>query len=139
MKKEEIFQGAGLDYLFWRLFSVTQKLSILNLEVIKKNGAYDDVFFLRYFSNFRFVRNDYLKNLYSKQGLIDLKFIIQLLSVSDFGFSFLNDNFELNILLTLLQQSLLGLQNKHIGFCSVFNPIIFLMLLWNIMINEFGV
>jgi hypothetical protein len=74
-----------------------QNLSILNLEVEKKNGAYDDIFFLRYFSNFRFVRTDYLKNLYSKQGLIDLKFIFQFLNASDLGFSFLNGNFELNM------------------------------------------
>ena len=57
-----------------------QELSILNLEVEKKNGAYDDIFFLRYFSNFRLVRTDYFKNLYSTQGLIDLKFILEFLN-----------------------------------------------------------
>jgi len=120
MRKEEIFQGAGLDYLFRRLFKVTEKLTVLNLDVSKKHGAYDDIFFMRYFSNFRLARGDYLKNLYNKHGLIDLKFVIQFFNISDLIFSFLGDNFEFNILLTLLQPNFCGLQNLAYSYLQFF-------------------
>jgi hypothetical protein len=99
----DIFQPSGLDYLLWRLFYRNTEILVFNTESIKVKSAYDDIIFFRYYSNFRVIKLDFLRNLYGKfSGMVDLKFIIQFLNIEDLTLSLLNSNFEFNMLLFLL-------------------------------------
>jgi len=89
---------------------------IMSVEVVKKNGAYDDVYYSRYLTNYYIFRKEFLSlspYAIDNRHMIDFSIILLFFNLRDFVFSFLHLNYDLNGLLFFLIGKFLPIQLNY--------------------------